>query len=77
MVPDAVAVIDDELDDTWPSTHSPDVEDDPDETLVVSNLEDALRFRWSCLGRVVAEGYAASLAQTLHAHEVFVINDID
>ena len=76
MVPDAVAVIDDDLDDTWSSTHLLDVENDPDEILCVLNLENALRFRWSYLGRGVVEGYVASLAQILHAHDVFVINDI-
>ena len=73
--PDAIGVIDD-LDDTWSPTHLLDVENDPDEIVAVLSLENALRFRWSCLGRDFVEGYAASLAQTLHAHEVFVINDI-
>ena len=77
MAPDDVAVVVDDTDDTYPEWGGPDVEDDFDDVLVISNLENALKYRWSCLGRVFAEGYAASLAQTLHAHEVFVINDID
>ena len=53
------------------------VETDFGNSLAISNLEDALNYRWSCLGRVFVENYAASLAQILHVHEVFVINDID
>ena len=77
MAPDDVAVVVDDPDDTCSEWGGPDVEDDLDDFLVISNLGNALKCRWSCLGRVFAEGYAASLAQTLHAHEAFVINDID
>ena len=42
--PDAVAVIDDDPDDTWPSTPLLDIENDPGETLCVLNLENALEF---------------------------------
>ena len=62
MVPDAVAVIGDDPDDTWSSTHLLDVENVPDETFCVLNLENALESRWPCLGRGFVEGDAASLA---------------
>ena len=48
------------------------VEDDP-----VIGLETSLQFRWSCLGHVFGEDYAAWLAKTLHAQGLSVINDID
>ena len=43
----------------------------------VTDLENALRPKWSCLGRDFVKVYAASLAQTLHAQVLFVIDDID
>ena len=72
----AVAVTDDDLDDCAKHWGEPDVDDNHD-CLEIPILEDALTYRWSSLGRVFVENYAASLAQILHAHEVFVINDID
>ena len=59
MVPvDAAAVavaaadadLDDELSSYW---GGPDVEDIFDDDLTISNLENALTYRWSCLGRVL------------------------
>ena len=73
----AVAVTDVDLDDSCSHWGGPDVVDDIDDCLAMSILEYALTYRWSCLGRVFVENYAAPPAQILHAHEVFVINDID
>ena len=46
--------------------------DDP-----VVGLKNSLQFRWSMLGHVFDEDYAALLAKTLHAQGLSVINDID
>ena len=74
----AVDVSGDDIDDWEQHWGEPDVDDNwMNDCLAISNLEDALIYRWSSLGRVFVENYAASLAQILHAHEVFVINDID
>ena len=43
----------------------------------VTVLGTVLRPRRSCLGYGFVEGYAALLAQTLHAQRLFVIDDID
>lgn len=54
-----------------------DKADHHDDDFITSKLENDLIYRWSSLGRVFVENYAASLAQILHAHEVSVIDDID
>ena len=49
----AVAATDDDLDDSCSYWGGPDVEDDLGDCLAIPIFEDALTYRWSCLGRVL------------------------